>query len=125
VSVAAIITRLEGLSTLATVEAPSRINPLERDSYPVATVYPSQEEPEDEGALISMTRMRRTYLVVLTVDSPATLETVRDAVVERLSGWQPAAGFGAMEYTSGKLEGINGALLQWACEFQTVVCYDA
>lgn len=92
-SVAAIIQRLEGLSELAAVEQPSRTNPLERESYPVATVYPSAEQASEDGdTLGSMTRMARTYLVLLTVDSAAALESTRDAIVGRLSNWKPAAG---------------------------------
>lgn len=123
-SVSAIIQRLEGLSELAEVEQPSRTNPLERDSYPVATVYPSAEQATEDGdTLGSMTRMDRTYLVLLTVDSAAALESVRDAVVAHLSSWKPAAGTTPLRYIEGKAENLNGSLIQWSLQFETRVCY--
>jgi len=122
-STAAIIQRLETLEALSVVEPPSRTNPLERNRYPVATVYPLAEVASEDGGIGAMTRMMRAYTVLLTVDSADSLEQTRDAVARHLIGWKPANGATPLKYTSGKVEQLSGSLIQWAMQLETTVCY--
>jgi hypothetical protein len=123
-SIAAIIDRMETIEALVLVEAPSRTNPLERDRYPVATVYPSLEvEPDAAQEFLTGQQMEREYLILLTVDSPTALETARDAIVANLTGYKPTGTAKPMRYIGGKVEQISGALIQWSLRFATLVCY--
>ena len=103
-------------NVFAAIEEPTRVSPLERDAYPVATVYLLDETPN--GAHGGRYIVDRRYRILITAETGAQLETARHALGAALNRWMPTGAAGAFAFASGTLEAIDGPFLQWGDVWQ-------
>ncbi len=110
----------EECPSLSLVEEPSRILPIEREQYPVATVYLVKADPPETRMLSRDERETRRYRVLLTVNG--NYESLRKEVKAALSGWQPADASVPFSFSGGELQQISGSLQQWADNWTVTAC---
>ncbi|MFD2112571.1 phage tail terminator protein [Thiorhodococcus fuscus] len=121
-SVAVLIDRLSAECPIfQEVEEPTATNPMERDAYPVATVYPAARAPS--GEIGGHQLAARRYAVLVTASGAAQLEDALAEISVALDGWRPPASAKPLRYVGGKLAKIDGVRLQWSdtWEFETCV----
>ncbi len=101
------------------VEGPTEVGALERTVYPIAIVYPVSDAMDASASYLSATR---SYTVQLTVSDWTTLEPLIASVAAALNGYKPDGAITPCSLSSGKLTGIQGAVVQWAMQIQHRVC---
>ena len=130
-----IIVRLRAqCPTLAAVEDPARMEPLEREALPVATVHLVSDEPLFEALSGAGCAYRRRYEVRITA---ATEQSLRDARAEihysLLSAWSQVndawseffygqAATHHIRWLAGEMIALETAALQWRDSFQISGC---
>lgn len=130
-----IIARLRAqCPSLAAVDDPARLEPLERAALPVATVHLTSDEPLFEALSGLGRRFRRRYEVRVTA---ADEQSLRDARAEihysLLNAWaqtndawseyfyaQPATNH--IRWLGGEMVALESAALQWRDSFQISGC---
>ena len=105
---------------LAEVEDPTRINPLEMDAYPVATVHPANSTPGD--AMIGATLETRRYEVRITAASIDQLEEARQSICRALDGYRPAGAAKPCTFAGGEVLQLSGPYIQWRDLWQLATC---
>ena len=96
----------------AAIEDATRINPLERDDYPVVTVYLAGEAPALAN-LAAPYRVMRTYDLVVTCRGGDELEAARASLKPALRGFTAEGVLHVPEFVAGELINLSGGLLQW------------
>ena len=130
-----IIARLRAqCPSLAAVDDPARLEPLERAALPVATVHLVSDEPLFESLSGLGRRFRRRYEIRITA---ADEQSLRDARAEihtaLLAPWsqindawaeffysQPATNH--IRWLGGEMVALESAALQWRDSFQISGC---
>ena len=115
---------LEHLATacpdFAAIEDATRINPLERDEYPVVTVYLASEAP-DELSLCGAGTAAQTYHLLLTCRSGADLESARATLKAAMRSFTTTGLVSGPQYASGQVAALSGGLIQWRDDYRLVV----
>ena len=107
----------------AAIEDATRLNPLERDDYPVVTLYLSAEAP-DERSLCGAGTALRTYDLLLTCRSGDELESARAALKAAMRGFATAGLVRSPQFTGGQVAALSGPLLQWRDTWTLAVADD-
>lgn len=112
---------LEHLATacpdFAAIEDATRLNPLERDDYPVVTVYLASEAPN----LVTVSNRQRsahTYHLIVTCQSGEQLESARAALKAAMRSFTTTGVLHEPLFIGGELAAISGPLLQWRDSWQ-------
>lgn len=112
---------LEHLATacpdFAAIEDATRINPLERDEYPVVTVYLASEIP-NLTTVSNRQRSAQTYHLLTTCQSGDQLETARAALKIAMRSFTTTGVLHEPLFIGGELAAISGPLLQWRDSWQ-------
>ena len=104
----------------AAIEDATRINPLERDDYPVVTLYLASEAP-DEQALCGAATAARTYDLLLTGRSGGELDDARAAIKAAMRDFTHAHLIGPPQFAGGQVAAISGPLIQWRDAWRLIV----
>lgn len=104
----------------AAIEDATRINPLERDEYPVVTVYLASEAP-DERSLCGAGTALCTYDLLLTCRSGDELESARATLKAAMRSFAAAGLVRGPTFTGGQVAAISGPLIQWRDSWQLAV----
>ena len=112
---------LEHLATacpdFAAIEDATRLNPLERDDYPVVTVYLASEAPN----LVTVSNRQRsaqTYHLIVTCQSGEQLESARAALKAAMRSFTTTGVLHEPSFNGGELAALSGPLLQWRDSWQ-------
>lgn len=103
----------------AIIEPPTRINPIERKEYPVATVYLKSDQKIVDN--YSHNLYNRQWIILITADHLSLDKNISDIIIA-LSGFKIDGLVTPFSYLEGKTESINGALLQFSAVFEATVC---
>jgi len=120
--------------SLAAVDDPARLEPLERAALPVATVHLTSDEPLFESLSGQGSLFRRRYEIRVTAADEASLRDVRAEIHAVLLGpwsqindvWseyfysQPATN--RIRWLGGEMAALDSAVLQWRDVFQISGC---
>lgn len=105
---------------LAAVDDPTRINPLEMDAYPVATVHLANAIPGD--AMMGAAMETRRYEVRITASSNDQFEDARKSICRALDGYRPAGAAKPCTFVGGEVLQISGPYIQWRDLWQFATC---
>lgn len=103
----------------AVIEPPTRINPIERKEYPVATVYLKSDQKIADN--YSHNLYSRQWIILITADHLSLDKNISD-IINALSGFRFNGIVTPFSYIEGKTESINGALLQFSVVIEATVC---
>lgn len=106
----------------AAIEEPSRINPLERDEYPVVTLYPLADRPSELQTFGSLLARRRTWEFRVTAASVDQLETALAALARALTDHRPVGAVIPFAFVEGEVTALDGPKIQWADRWSAVAC---
>ena len=101
----------------AAIEDATRINPLERDEYPVVTVYLASEAPN----LVTVSNRQRsahTYHLLVTCQSGEQLESARAALKAAMRSFTTTGVLHEPSFNGGELVSLSGPLLHWRDSWQ-------
>ena len=107
----------------AAIEDATRINPMERDEYPVVTLYLASESP-DEQTLCGAGTVLRSYDLLLTCRTGDELESARAALKAALRTFTATGLVRGPSFTGGQVAALSGALMQWRDSWQLAVADD-
>lgn len=100
-------------------------------SVPAAFVLPlmdraSASDTQDESVILQYVAERFGVVLVVSnvrdaqgANAHDDLQSLRDAVIDSLLGWQPSAGYSPVEYGGGRMLALNGNDLWWQVDFVT------
>jgi hypothetical protein len=118
----AIIKRLrDECSGLAAVDDPTRIQPLDRESYPVATVHLASSV-RAESRLSAGTSESLRIEIRITAQTGAQLEASRKEIAGALEGHIPTGAQMPLSFTAGEMLQLSGPLCQWRDVYQITSC---
>lgn len=104
------------------VEMPTRINPLERDSTPVITIYPIASAPPDTVPLTGAMARVRTLEFRVTARGVPELDAALAELSLALTGHRLADAATPFVFIEGELIALEGVQLQWADRWQFTQC---
>lgn len=111
---------IQDCSQFALIELPTKLNPLERKEYPVATVYFKSDEKIADNYMANL--YARQWIVLITANQ-SIIESALTDVIKSLSGYKPTGIVTPISYIGSKLETLNGALLQISAVFEANICF--
>lgn len=96
----------------AAIEDATRLNPLERDEYPVVTLYLASETP-DSPTLCARYRVTQIWDLLITANSGEQLATTRAELKSAMRTFTASGVTHQPEFVGGQMAAISGPLLQW------------
>ena len=107
----------------AAIEDATRINPLERDEYPVVTLYLASEGA-DEATLCGAGTALQTYHLLLSCRSGADLESARATLKAALRSFATPGMVRGPQFAGGQVAALSGGLIQWRDDWTLVIADD-